>query len=67
MMAITTNHLDKLDPALIRPGRVDTCIQFGKCSQAAIMDIFYNFYGKENLPDGFDTNQVCYILMHPKC
>ena len=58
MMVITTNHFDKLDPALIRPGRVDTCLQFRKCEPAAIMDIFYNFYGKDCLPGGFDINQV---------
>jgi len=58
MMVITTNHLDKLDPALIRPGRVDTCLQFRKCEPAAIMSIFYTFYGKKGLPEGFDIQQV---------
>eukprot|EP00092_Neocalanus_flemingeri_P035709 GFUD01038880.1.p1 GENE.GFUD01038880.1~~GFUD01038880.1.p1 ORF type:complete len:628 (+),score=164.89 GFUD01038880.1:60-1943(+) len=58
MMVITTNHIDKLDPALIRPGRVDTCIQFGKCKPEAVMSIFQNFYGQENLPESFDSKQV---------
>ena len=58
MMVITTNHIDKLDPALIRPGRVDTCLQFKKCTPAAIMDIFHNFYGRDSLPTDFDIRQV---------
>ena len=58
MMVITTNHLDKLDPALTRPGRVDTCLHFRKCAPAAILDIFYNFYGPDSLPeDRFDTSK----------
>jgi len=58
MMVITTNHLDKLDPAIFRPGRVDTCIQFRKCKSEAIMEIFHNFYGGSGLPAGFDLQQV---------
>ena len=57
-MVITTNHFDKLDPALIRPGRVDTCLQFKKCDPEAIMCIFYNFFGHDSLPEDFDINQV---------
>ena len=51
MMVITPNHQDKLDPALTRPERVDTCLHFRKCVPAAILDIFYNFYETESLPD----------------
>ena len=28
-MVMTTNHPEKLDPALVRPGRVDVNMQFG--------------------------------------
>jgi len=29
---MTTNHKDKLDPALLRPGRADLHIEFGNAS-----------------------------------
>jgi chaperone BCS1 len=41
---LTTNHIDRLDPALIRPGRVDMTVRIGEATrhQAALMwDRFY--------------------------
>ncbi|KXS18997.1 P-loop containing nucleoside triphosphate hydrolase protein [Gonapodya prolifera JEL478] len=35
---MTTNHLDKLDPALIRPGRVDFCMEVGLPSREAVLE-----------------------------
>ncbi|KXS10589.1 P-loop containing nucleoside triphosphate hydrolase protein [Gonapodya prolifera JEL478] len=35
---MTTNHLDKLDPALIRPGRVDFCREVGLPSREAVLE-----------------------------
>ena len=64
MMVITTNHLNKLDPALIRPGRVDICLELRKSKPKAVMSIFKNFYGEENMPEDFDINKVCYIVNH---
>ena len=49
MMVITTNHLNKLDPALTRPGRVDTILEFKRSTREAIRDIFGKFYTKETL------------------
>jgi ATP-dependent 26S proteasome regulatory subunit len=61
MMVITTNHFNKLDPALIRPGRVDTCLELKRCKPEAVLGIFNICYGDENLPDNFDINKVFYI------
>merc|ERR1712106_879590 len=58
MMIITTNHLSKLDPALIRPGRVDACIELKRCEPEAIMSIFNVFYGEENIPEGFNIDKI---------
>jgi chaperone BCS1 len=41
---MTTNHPEKLDPALIRPGRVDLQVQFTLATRAQTRDIFKRMY-----------------------
>ena len=55
MMVITTNHPEKLDKALIRPGRVDLKINFSKSTSTDIVDMFNCFYGNNQLPSDFDN------------
>jgi chaperone BCS1 len=43
IIIMTTNHFKKLDPALIRPGRIDLNINFKKASIKDIKEIL-NFY-----------------------
>ena len=57
-MVITTNHPEKLDRALIRPGRVDVNVKFGHCQPDNILDIFKNFYGEQNLPADLDRSKL---------
>lgn len=40
VLIMTTNHLEKLDKALIRPGRVDMTVQFGLADTGMIASIF---------------------------
>ena len=42
-----TNHINKLDPALIRPGRIDCVVELGLCTHQMIKDIMENFYETE--------------------
>ena len=49
MLVMTTNHLENLDPALIRPGRVDSSLEFKRCNKNAILEFFAHFFKKENL------------------
>jgi len=58
IMVITTNHPEKLDPALIRPGRIDVNIEFGYCQPDDILDIFNNFYGEDRIPAGFEKSSL---------
>merc|ERR1719223_2172425 len=41
---MTTNHLEQLDSALVRPGRADVRVGFHRASRAAIAEIFQKFY-----------------------
>ncbi|KAF9433034.1 hypothetical protein BGZ76_009971 [Entomortierella beljakovae] len=44
MLCLTTNHLERLDEALIRPGRVDVRARFGKATQSQAKELFIKFY-----------------------
>lgn len=46
IFAITTNHLEKLDPALYRKGRVDVCIQFQLCDHYQMQQIYQSILGR---------------------
>ena len=52
ILVMTTNHVDKLDPALIRPGRIDQKLELGYCSRQQIVDFYKLFFGQdEDLTD----------------
>jgi AAA+ superfamily predicted ATPase len=44
ILMITTNYPEKLDRALIRPGRIDVKVHFTRCSGLMISEIMANFY-----------------------
>ncbi|QPC72370.1 hypothetical protein HYE68_003122 [Fusarium pseudograminearum] len=44
ILIMTTNHLEKLDKALIRPGRVDKIVQFGLADDEMSASIFRAIY-----------------------
>ena len=44
---MTTNHPEKLDEALIRPGRVDHQVAFSNANQAQIRELFERMYTKD--------------------
>lgn len=52
---VTTNHIDKLDPALTRPGRVDLRVHVDYPTTGQILRMFERFYpkAKEDLGDTF--------------
>ncbi|KAI8374100.1 BCS1 N terminal-domain-containing protein [Choanephora cucurbitarum] len=50
---LTTNHVEKLDPALIRPGRVDMKEYLGNASEHQIKKMFLRFYDDEELAERF--------------
>jgi hypothetical protein len=44
IIIMTTNHPEKIDPALLRPGRVDKNIELKKCSIKIIYEMLRSFY-----------------------
>ncbi|KAJ6572781.1 P-loop containing nucleoside triphosphate hydrolase protein [Mycena vulgaris] len=47
----TTNHPERLDPALVRPGRVDMVVQYNLAIQDQIRALFVRLYPPERFPD----------------
>jgi chaperone BCS1 len=44
MLGISSNHYDKLDPALIRPGRIDVTIHLNNTTRDIIQEMFTHYY-----------------------
>jgi len=44
IFVLTTNYVDRLDPALVRAGRVDVKIRFPSASQEQVRSMFLRFY-----------------------
>lgn len=54
LLIITSNHYDKLDPALVRPGRIDEHINLTNATKSTINDI-YNYYYNKSIPEQIFT------------
>jgi hypothetical protein len=56
MLVMTTNHPDRLDPALVRPGRIDIQHEFGRMDREDVAELFKLWYGSTmpttSLPSG---------------
>jgi chaperone BCS1 len=47
ILIITTNFPERIDKALIRPGRIDMIVHFQKCSLEVVNEMVTSFYDKE--------------------
>ncbi|RPB16653.1 P-loop containing nucleoside triphosphate hydrolase protein [Morchella conica CCBAS932] len=55
ILIMTTNHRERLDPALIRPGRVDMQVEFGYAGRDTLEEIFRELYSQV---DGMDSATI---------
>ncbi|MDE2372513.1 MAG: AAA family ATPase, partial [Burkholderiales bacterium] len=44
IIVLTTNHRERLDPALIRPGRIDVEVELGNATAEQLMTLFLRFF-----------------------
>ncbi|WP_328856873.1 AAA family ATPase [Williamsia herbipolensis] len=48
---LTTNHRDRLDPAILRPGRIDVQLELGPATTWQVRQLFRAFYDREPADD----------------
>ena len=60
VLIMTTNHAEKLDGALIRPGRVDMKVKFDLASSLMIVSLFRNIFAslEGDIPESMMTGRV---------
>jgi len=58
IVVMTTNHPEKLDPALVRPGRVDMRATFHCASKQGIEDIFLSFFQGVTMREGANLHNL---------
>lgn len=56
LLFATTNHLERLDPALSRPGRMDVWIEFKNATKWQAEALFKNFFPSTNEDDGTEED-----------
>ncbi|KAJ4971739.1 hypothetical protein NE237_004838 [Protea cynaroides] len=58
IIVFTTNHRDKVDPALVRCGRMDVHVRLGTCGVHAFKSLALNYLGLET-HEMFDVVESC--------
>ena len=54
---MSTNNFEKLDSALIRPGRIDCAIHFQKCNKKNTKKLLENYFEEEIVEEDFQEKK----------
>ena len=65
ILIITSNNYESLDPALIRPGRIDMTLEMGNASIDMIKEM-YNHYYNDIIPDNIEKELRDYVISPAK-
>lgn len=55
---MTTNHLERLDPALVRPGRIDRIFELGDAKAEQVKELFIRFYYEDMLDKRLEEARI---------
>lgn len=61
IIIMTTNHPEKLDPALIRPGRIDMTVEFKKMRRVDVASMYELWWGN-TIPSHIHTSLKDYVF-----
>jgi hypothetical protein len=72
ILILSTNHPEKLDRALVRPGRIDIKVHLEKCSKDMIRDILNHYYEndervEESILDGLFDKDITPAELYQIC
>jgi len=59
LFVMTSNHVEELDPALLRPGRIDYKIHLGKAGDRQKMDLYLRFF-----PEASEAEAEAFVDLH---
>lgn len=62
ILILTSNFPEKLDKALLRPGRIDLLIHFKKCDAKQLSEMFKHFYDDNKVIDNFDFKSLEHLF-----
>ena len=65
ILIITSNNYESLDPALIRPGRIDMTLEMNNATINTIKEMFYHYYKKE-MPNNVVDKLRDYVISPAK-
>ena len=65
ILIISSNNYECLDPALIRPGRIDMTLEMKNASVNTIKEMHYHYY-KKNIPENLDKFLKDYVVSPAK-